>query len=398
MDTSAYQSFTCSNNVVDSSIEVAQSGQYSVERIDTNSCVTRDTIAITVNPQPDPLPSVTPVQGGKNFCYGDSSEVELTNSFPGNSWTNSDTSQTTYVDTTQSVSNKVTDQNNCRWNSDTLQATASIANVSIDVVDSTLICQGDSTQLQVNRAFEVYEWSNDSSTRSITVDQAGNYSVKGIDSIGCTANSDSIKVGVNSLPEPSLAVSNDTLACKGDLVNLGLANQTFQEYEWNNGDTTSSIRVDQGDTFQVTVTDSNACSNTSDSVRVNFKPNPDPSLDSTGALAFCKGDSVTLFTNSSYSNYDWSTGANDSQITVKNTGNYSLTVGDSIGCTSTTNALSIEVDPIQKPDLSPDNAVLCSGATVNFDPDNAYADYDWSNGSSQSSIEVSSSGAKWAIR
>ncbi len=393
VDTSAYQGYTWSNNVVDSSIAVAQSGQYSVERIDTNNCITRDTIAITVNPQPDPLPSVKPVQGSKNFCYGDSIEVELTNSFPGNSWSNNDTTQTAYVDTTQLVYNKVTDQNNCQWNSDTLQATASIANASVDVVDSTVICQGDSTQLQVNRAFDVYEWSNDSSTRSITVGQAGNYSVKGIDSIGCTANSDSIEVRVNALPEPSLAVGNDTLACKGDSVDLGLANQTFREYQWNNGDTTSSIRVGQADTFQVTVTDSNACSNTSDSVRVNFKPNPDPTLDSTGALAFCKGDSVTLATNSSYPNYDWSTGANDSQITVKNTGNYSLTVGDSIGCTGTTDTLSIEADPIQKPDLSPDNAVLCSGATLTLDPDNDYADYDWSNGSRQSSIEVSSSGA-----
>jgi hypothetical protein len=48
-------------------------------------------------------------------------------------------------------------------------------------------------------------------------------------------------------------------------------------------------------------------------------------------LGLCGGDSILLDTGAGCNYYDWSTGDNTQSIYASTTGNYSVTVGDSIG-------------------------------------------------------------------
>lgn len=49
----------------------------------------------------------------------------------------------------------------------------------------------------------------------------------------------------------------------------------------------------------------------------------------------CDGDMATLSASGTYSNYNWSTGANTQSISTATSGNYTVTATNSIGCTAT---------------------------------------------------------------
>lgn len=56
----------------------------------------------------------------------------------------------------------------------------------------------------------------------------------------------------------------------------------------------------------------------------------------------CNGDNVTLSVASGFSSYLWSTGATTNQITVTQTGNYSVTVTNNLGCQKTKNFMVLD--------------------------------------------------------
>jgi len=85
-----------------------------------------------------------------------------------------------------------------------------------------------------------------------------------------------------------------------------------------------------------------------------------------GTTTFCQGSSTTL-TASLASFYMWSTGATTQSINVISSGSYSVTV-ESNGCTATSQATSVSVNPIQTASVSivASSISICSGQNATF--------------------------------
>jgi hypothetical protein len=169
-----------------------------------------------------------------------------------------------------------------------------------------------------------YVWNTRDSTQTISVNTSGKYSVYFKDNLGCS-NTDSIYILINALPNISLG--GDTLLCESSIqLNAG----TYSSTTWSTGSIAQSINVSSSGTYSVLVTDTNNCSS-SDTIDVTIYDNPALSLGND--TAFC-GDSL-LLTIASGNNYTWSTGDTLSYTTITSSGDYSLVITDSNGCSST---------------------------------------------------------------
>jgi len=113
-----------------------------------------------------------------------------------------------------------------------------------------IVCgNGDALTLTANPGFN-YSWSNDATTQSIQVSQAGNYSVTIDDGQGCSAVT---SVFVAQAPDetPTVSVDGETTFCEGSTVQL--TSSSASSYLWSNGATEQSIAVNSGGTYTVTI-------------------------------------------------------------------------------------------------------------------------------------------------
>ncbi|MFC4233244.1 beta strand repeat-containing protein [Parasediminibacterium paludis] len=182
-----------------------------------------------------------------------------------------------------------------------------------------------------------------------------------VTSTGATTQSVPVNGIVNSLPTPTITAGGATTFCAGGSVTLTASSGS--SYLWSTGETTASINVSTSGSYTVTVTNTNGCSATSSATTVTVNPLPTPTITTGGATTFCAGGSVTL-TASSGSSYLWSTGATTASINVSNSGNYSVTVTNSNGCSAISSPTMVTVNllPVVAP-ITGANAV-CVGSTI----------------------------------
>ncbi len=104
----------------------------------------------------------------------------------------------------------------------------------IDSSGSTVICANQTVVISVVGNYASYAWSNGSSSSSIAVNQAGNYTATVTDAFGCTAASNVITVSI--IPVPTLDVFPDTLVTYGDSVtmytDLNLGAASIDSFTW----------------------------------------------------------------------------------------------------------------------------------------------------------------------
>lgn len=121
-------------------------------------------------------------------------------------------------------------------------------------------------------------------------------------------------------------------------------------YQWSNGLTSSSISVNQLGYYSVTVTSpSPQCPSESDTIKIVWAGTL-PTIPLNGN--YCAGiDTLMLWADGGpFTGYTWSTGSSDPQIVVANTGNYAVTVTNSMGCqTSDTTTLTFNSVPVVQP-------------------------------------------------
>lgn len=177
------------------------------------------------------------------------------------------------------------------------------------------------------------------------------YYVTVTDKNGCKA-SDTIIVTVNALPVAN--AGPDKNICYGTSTNIGMTatggTPPYVSYQWSpatglSATNTSVVEASPLDStmYVLTVTDSKGCVDT-DTVWVNVWPLPKPIIKPLGPTWFCSCDSVMLDAeNFGYTNYLWSTGQTTRMITVRDPGDYTVTVTDTNGCVNTSPPQSIEV-------------------------------------------------------
>jgi gliding motility-associated-like protein len=251
--------------------------------------------------------------------------------------------------------------------------------LNLNLGNDTTLCQGQSIALNGGTAAS-YLWSNGSTNASINVSNSGSYWVQTTDG-GCSAT-DSIVISYN--PYPTFSFGNDTTLCQGQSVVLNGA--AASSFIWSNGSTASSINVSASGTFWLKA--SNGPCSTSDTVVVSV--NPYPTFNFGNDTTLCQGQSVVL-NGGTASSYLWSSGSNASSIIVSSSGTFWLKASN--GSCSATDTITISILPIAALNFGNDTT-LCTGQSITLNGGLA-SSYLWSNGSTASSIIVSSPGSFW---
>jgi large repetitive protein len=382
LTTQNFAGYQWSSGAAQQSTIVTQPGNYWVTVINSNGCVgVSDPITITVNPPPtiDIVPS-----GPTEFCEGGSVTLTATGG-QSYSWSNGQVGQSITVFTSGTFIVSVTDANGCVGQSAPVTISVyPLPNPNITASGPTEFCNTDSVQLTASFAAS-YLWSNNATTQSIWVTQAGNYFVTLSNSFGCSATSSSINVTVNNGPVPFVFAGGPTEFCNGGSVVLNASGA--QSYLWNTGSQLPFITVGATGTYTVTGFDANGCSGVSTPIDVTEYDVPVVTVTADGPTTFCIGGSVTL-TASNAASYLWSNGATTQSIVVTTPGTYSVSVTDANGCPGASQGVTIFVNPLPTPVIAADGPLnFCLGDSVTLSV-SGYQNYLWSNGATTSSITV----------
>ncbi|MBK7427690.1 MAG: T9SS type A sorting domain-containing protein [Saprospiraceae bacterium] len=188
----------------------------------------------------------------------------------------------------------------------------------------------------------MYSWSNGATGSSINNIPAGTYSVTATDSNGCNSTAAvavtqpaSLIVNVQSTPLGSLGASDGTASA---IVSGGTATYNYQ---WSNGQTTSSIQNLPAGTYNVTVTDANNCSVTGSVIIAPFNCNLSASAQNIAGVS-CFGfqnGGATIVPSNGQSPYTFLWPGAQTTATVNNlaAGNYAITVADAASCQAIVN-------------------------------------------------------------
>jgi hypothetical protein len=264
--------------------------------------------------------------------------------------------------------------------------------VSITASGNTMLCDGDRLFIAATPGFASYRWSSGEQSDVITVTTGGQYSVVATNASGCTASSNAISVTLVASSVPVITANGPLVFCTGGFVTLD-GGAGFASYRWTNGATTRTINVLQSGSYAVTGTNASGCARTSAAVAVSVTDNPRPALTASGSTSFCEGETVTLDAGAGFQSYLWSTGATTRTITVRQSGQYTVTVMISGGCTGVSQPVQITVMPNPVAALAASGATtFCVGGDVVLTAPASMTQYEWSNNASTRSITVTLSG------
>ncbi len=381
-----------STNDTSNSIVVTATGNYNVKVENANGCsANSQNVFVKVNTIP--LKPVITINGDSTFCSGDS--VTLVTNYSNNiKWSNGDTVNSVKAKTSGIYSVEYVDANGCKSTSNTKNITV-YSNPAIPVISASgplSFCDGGSVNLNSSSAVD-NKWSTGDTANSITARTSGNFNVKVVNSNGCEAISQNVFVKVFSNPNsPTISLIGDTTFCAGD--SLTLVSSVNKGIRWSTGDTTSPLVQKSSGSISLTYTDTNNCSAVSRTVQVVSNPLPQtPSILAAGSTTFCDGNSVTL-NSSSASNNKWSTSDSSASITVKQSGNFSVTAYNQFGCEATSSNLLVTVNPLPaKPAITASGATtICQGDSVILSSSSLVGNQ-WSTADTTNSIIAKSTGA-----
>lgn len=201
------------------------------------------------------------------------------------------------------------------------------------------VCPDTAAILDAGANYDSYQWSTGDTTQTIVMPNPGTYWVT-VTRFGCTAT-DTVEVTIN--PAPNVSLSQDTVICSPTAQVVLDAGPGYDNYLWNNGDTTQTTTVGPG-TYVVVVTNNFGCSSpSSDSANVVLNI-PQPTLGQDTVICDPNG-TITINAGSGFSSYLWSNG-DQTQTTVVPPGSYFVTVTNSDGCTGvSTDSITINVLP-----------------------------------------------------
>jgi hypothetical protein len=136
---------------------------------------------------------------------------------------------------------------------------------SVSLGEDMHICEGSDLVLDAGAGLAKYEWSTGETTRTITVNDAFEYSVTVTDINNCS-NSDKILISLD--PKiPSVDLGNDLTICLGEKVILD-AGSGYDYYSWNTGGTRQILSVTETGDYSVEVSDWGNVCKSNDAVHV----------------------------------------------------------------------------------------------------------------------------------
>jgi|GEM_PF-4144079 len=231
---------------------------------------------------------------------------------------------------------------------------------------------------------------NDGCDGSPTVTQTGGLASGSSFPVGTTTNTFvatddcggsatcSFTVTIRPRPTVSISATGPTTVCSPGCVTLTASGA--DSYVWSpNGETSTSISACATGDYSVTGTTDGCASAPSTPVHVTINPPPTVSISATGPTTVCAPNCVTLTSSGTATSWVWSNGATTSSISACSTGTYSV-VGTANGCSTTSNSISVTINPKPTCSLSaPSPLPICGlgGNTLTATITGAYTTIVW---------------------
>jgi large repetitive protein len=176
------------------------------------------------------------------------------------------------------------------------------------------------------------------------------------------SNTTTTTVVINALP--NVQAGADVAICIGQSVQLNATGAS--SYAWspsanldNNAIADPTFNGSATTVLTVVGTDANSCQN-SDDVTVTVNALPSVSVTPAGSTTFCDGGSLNLDAGAGWSSHVWNEGgtpitpAETAQIFVADaSGSYTVTVTDANGCSATSAAVAVTVNPLPTATINP---------------------------------------------
>lgn len=239
-------------------------------------------------------------------------------------------------------------------------------------VDNYLL---DAGYTNTNFGVTSYVWSDQSTNSTLLVDQSGWYWVTL--SLGNCVASDSIQIAFE-LPLSNNILGNDTTVCPGYMLEI---ESQVNSIVWSNGETSSSILINESGIYSVEI--SNSCGVVSDSTSL-YIPQIIPDFQDIEVL--CEGSFIQLDAGSAGTSYSWSTGEPTEVVNISVEGIYSVTVSNDCF----TDSFYVDVKRYSNVLNLGDDQVICLGENAVFSANlesYPFASFLWSTGETTESIE-----------
>ncbi|MDM8161589.1 hypothetical protein QUH73_17370, partial [Labilibaculum sp. K2S] len=146
---------------------------------------------------------------------------------------------------------------------------------------------------------------------------------------------DTVRIDINSNLNVDLGA--DQAICQGNTVSLD-AGHPGSAYLWSTGETTQTITVSTSGNYSVNITDVNGCLG---SDNMNLTVHSNPIVDLGPDQQECNGNNIMFDAGHPGSTYLWNTGETLQGILVTTSGNYSVVMTDTNGCSATDDANAI---------------------------------------------------------
>jgi len=285
-------------------------------------------------------------------------------------------------------------------NSKTINITENKTDPTVAITNHTAVTELTCTNPEISLTATggvSYSWSGGlGNSANATVTTSGAYVVTVTGSNGCTATA-SITI-TEDKTKPTAGITNNTgtvvLTCTNPEISLTATGEGT--YQWSNGQSGANLTVTEAGNYTVTVTATNGCTNTA-SITITI----DDSMpivgitNNTGTTELtCTKPEISL-TATGGGTYQWSNGQSGANLTVTESGDYTVTVTADNGCIVTESiTISINKTPPTAgiTNNSGTTVLTCAAPTISLTATGG-GTYSWSNGlGSNANVTVRTAG------
>jgi hypothetical protein len=355
-----FSNYLWNTGVYTSELVVLETGLYTLT-VSESVCIMFDSSFVS-------MIDVEILQPDTMLCLGDTITLSASSSANNYYWSTDDATSTISYGPTSSGFVNVTSADayqNC------------IASIYVDVNPLPLIniplelntCnQNEALITQIQETGSAYLWNTGDTSNYLIADTSDIYTITVTNQFGCSSEGSS-NVNLYTLT----ILEEDTFICNAQALVLSLESNV-SGYQWSNGAATSSISITPLTSGIYSVLYQQVGFSCSDSVFVEVS---DPIIiNLTDSVTTCDTSIVTLDVTPGYDNYGWSSGSVSSSATFILSGDYTLTVTDSIGCTIVDSVFISLIDA----ELFDVDSLICAGESILLNTNSAGYEYLWNTG------------------
>ena len=343
-----YASFLWNNGATTQNISGLTTGTYTVVATDANGCTGSQSFTLGDACNATNITftgNITDVSGAGNDGAIDITLAGGATPYSAFLWSNGATTQNLSGVPTGTYTVIATDANGCTGTqnftignlclSTNITFTGNITDVSGAGNDGAI----DITLAGGATPYSAFLWSNGATTQNLSGVPTGTYTVVATDANGCTGSSQDFIVGNACTPITITAnITHESSAGNDGAINASSTGGTAPySYNWNpaTGTTTGNPTGLVAGNYNVTVTDTNGCTDTN-SFTVEAFNCPTITVTASGTNVTCAGGNngtATANATGGTSPYTYNWGANQNALTA---GTYTVTATDADGCFATT--------------------------------------------------------------